>query len=524
MPAPPPQLKVLFVSSEVAPFAKTGGLADVSGALPRALRDRGVDVRVVTPLYAGFDWGPLERLEGTLRVPTWWGPARAAVRRGALPRSDVPVYFLEYHRYFDRPYLYGPPGDGYPDNLERFTFLSRGALEACKALDFWPDVIHANDWQTALVPVYVNTVEWARPLHGAATVFSIHNMAYQGVHDPGALFITGLGREHLNPAEFEHFGTLNLMKAALRHATLLSTVSPTYAHEIQTPAFGHGLDGVLRERGGDLVGILNGIDVEEWNPATDPWVAAPFTAGDLSGKAACKAALQREAGLPVDPRVPVFGVIGRLTSQKGFDVLATCLEQVLSWDVQVVLLGSGDGEAEHFFGSLSQRRRDRFRAWIGFDDGLAHRIEAGSDFFLMPSRFEPCGLNQMYSLRYGTLPIVRETGGLADTVHSYRQETGEGNGFVFHDLTPDALAGTIGWALATWHQRPGHIEGMRRQAMAEDFSWRHEAEGYEQLYLEAYRRRRGHEFGGLRPRPPEDHAPVPGSVARRRARVKARRG
>jgi starch synthase len=524
MAAPLPQLKVLFVTSEVAPFAKTGGLADVSGALPRALRDRGVDVRVVTPLYAGFDWNALQALEGAVRVPMWWGPARAAVRLGTLPRSDVPVYFLEYHRYFDRPYLYGPPGDGYRDNLERFTFLSRGALEVCKAIDFWPDVIHANDWQTALVPVYVNTVEWAQPLHAAATVFSIHNMAYQGVTDLDAMFITGLGREHCNSSEFEHFGSLNLMKAALRHATLLSTVSPTYAHEIQTPAFGSGLDGVLRERGGDLVGILNGIDVEEWNPAIDPELAATFTAEDLSGKAACKAALQREAGFPVDPGIPIFAAVGRLTSQKGSDILAHCLERVLSWNVQVVLLGSGDREAEQFFSSLSQRRPDRFRAWIGFDDGQAHRIEAGADFFVMPSRFEPCGLNQMYSLRYGTLPIVRETGGLADTIHNYRQETGDGNGFVFQDLTPDALADTIGWALATWHQRPGHIEAMRHHAMAEDFSWRHESEGYEQLYLDAYRRRRGHEFAGLRPAPPGGHAPVPHSVTQRRARAKARRG
>ena len=518
---PEPRLKVLFVTSEAAPFAKTGGLADVSGALPRALRERGIDVRVVMPLYAGFDWNALQRLEGVIRVPMWWGVARAGLRLGKLPRSDVPVYFLEYHRYFDRLHLYGPPGDGYPDNLERFTFLSRGALEVCRALNFVPDVIHANDWQTALVPVYVNTVEWAKPLHGAASVFSIHNMAYQGVADGGSMFVTGLGREHYNSTEFEHFGSLNLMKAALRHATLLSTVSPTYAQEIQTPAFGNGLDGLLRERGGDLVGILNGIDTEEWDPATDPYLPANFSAEDLSGKAVCKAALQQEAGLPVNPRIPLFGVVGRLTSQKGFDILANCLEQILSWDAQVVLLGTGDREAEHFFWSVSSRRRDRFRAWIGFDNGLAHRIEAGADFFVMPSRFEPCGLNQMYSLRYGTLPIVRATGGLADTVHGYHQESGEGTGFVFHDLTPDALASTIGWAVATWYQRPAHVQAMRRRAMAEDFSWRHEAEGYERLYLEAYRRRRGHSLEGFRPAPPA-HGPVPASVAKRRRRTKHR--
>ncbi len=267
-------LKVLFVASECAPFAKTGGLADVVGALPIALRRHGVDVRIVMPLYAGMPWTEFEVLDGSLVVPMYWGQASARVRVGKLPRSDVPIYCLEYNRYFDRPYLYGPPSQGYSDNLERFTFLSRGALEICKALGFIPDVIHCNDWQTALVPVYLNTFEWAQPLHGTASIYSIHNLAYQGVLESGALFITGLGREHYNPGEFEHFGALNLTKAALYHSTLLSTVSPTYAREIQTGAYGCGLDGVLASRSRDLRGILNGIDVDEWNPATDPFIPA----------------------------------------------------------------------------------------------------------------------------------------------------------------------------------------------------------------------------------------------------------
>ncbi|MBI5070367.1 MAG: glycogen synthase GlgA [Deltaproteobacteria bacterium] len=508
MPDPQP-LRVLHVASEVAPFAKTGGLGDVCGALPKALRRRGIDVRVVVPLYAGMDWESLERLDGTIEVPMWWGPARAAVRLGHLPGSDVPVYFLEFHRYYDRPYIYGRPGDGYEDNLERFTFLSRGALELAKALHLAPDVIHAHDWQTALVPVYVNTVEWARPLHGAATVFTIHNLAHQGVTDGGAMFVTGLGQHHYNPGEFEHFGSLNVMKAALHHSTLLSTVSPTYAREIQSAAHGCGLDGILRSRHRDLHGILNGIDVEEWNPATDRHLPAHFSAASLEGKAACKAALQAEAGLPVNPKVPLFGVVGRLTPQKGLDILAHCMERVLSWDVQVVLLGAGDREAEHFFGSLSDRRRDRFRAWIGFSEPRAHRIEAGADFFIMPSRFEPCGLNQLYSLRYGTLPIVRATGGLVDTVEGYREASGEGTGFLFSDLTPDALANTLGWAASTWYDRPGHVDAMRRRAMAQDFSWARAAEAYERLYLEAYRRRRGHAFAG----PPGGATPAPGARA-----------
>jgi starch synthase len=489
-------LKVLVVASEVAPFMKTGGLGDVVGALPKALRQRGLDVRVVAPLYAGMDWDALERLDGTLHVPMWWGTARAASRLGHLPGSEVPVYFLEYHRYFDRPWLYGPPGEAYDDNLERFTFLSRGALELCKAIGFWPDVIQANDWQTALVPVYVNTVEWAQPLHGAATVYTIHNLAYQGVGDGGALFVTGLGPEHYHPGELEHFGALNLAKGALHHATVLSTVSPTYAREIQTPEYGCGLDGVLQGRRGDLFGILNGIDVEEWNPATDPLIAQGFSAARLAGKEVCKAALQREAGWPENPRTPLFGVVGRLTVQKGFDVLAHCMDRVLAHDAQVVLLGTGDRDAERYFGHLAARRPDRFKAWLGFDNALAHRIEAGADFFVMPSRFEPCGLNQLYSLRYGTLPIVRATGGLADTVQNYVEATGDGTGFVFGDLTPDALYDTIGWALSTWYDRPAHVAAMRRRAMERDFSWAVSAEAYERLFLEAYRRRRGHEFTG----------------------------
>ncbi len=487
-------LKVLFVSSEVAPFAKTGGLADVSGALPKALRARGVDVRVVTPLYAGMNWDAQEKLDGALDVPMWWGTASAGVRLGALPGSEVPVYFLEYNRYFDRPHLYGPPGDAYADNVERFTFLSRGALEASKALGFFPDVIHANDWQTALVPVFVDTVEWGKPLHAVPTVYTIHNLAYQGVTDGGATFVTGLGGEHYNAGELEHFGALNLTKAALRHGTMLTTVSPTYAREIQSPEHGFGLDGVLRERGGDLVGILNGIDTGTWDPSSDPHLPARFERGRLEGKDACKEALQAEAGFPMRADVPLFGAIGRLTAQKGYDVLAHCMDRVLGWDLQFVLLGSGDADAQRYFEGLAARRPDKFRAWLRFDDGLAHRIEAGADFFVMPSRYEPCGLNQMYSLRYGTLPVVRATGGLRDTVQSYREDTGDGTGFVFQDLSPEALANTMGWALSTYYQRRAHVREMRRRAMEQDFSWAGAAEAYDHLYRDAYRRRRGHDF------------------------------
>ena len=489
-----PAIKVLFVASEVAPFRKTGGLADVAGTLPKALHRRGIDVRVVMPLYSGIKWTDLEPLDGTLSVPMYGGMLRAGVRLGRLPGSEVPIYFIEYNRFFDRPYLYGPPGQAYPDNLERFTLLSRGSLELCRALGFIPDVVHANDWQTALLPAYINTVEWGRPLHGSATVFTIHNLAYQGSFDGGSMFITGLGREHYHAGEFEHFGDVNLMKGAIAHSTMLSTVSPTYAREIQTPEYGFGLDGVLAARHADLRGILNGIDFDEWNPAADPLLPARFDAYDQTGKVTCKSALQKEVGLPVRPDVPVFGIIGRLTPQKGFDVLDHALESLLKWDLQMVLLGSGDPEAERFFAALAYRRGDKFRAYIGFDDGLAHRIEAGSDFFVMPSRFEPCGLNQMYSLRYGTLPIVRATGGLLDTVQNYDETSGTGTGFMFGDLTVDGLTNTIGWALSTYFHRPSHIQQMRRAAMIQDSSWERAAGAYERLYTDAYARRRGHGF------------------------------
>jgi starch synthase len=489
-------VKILFVASECAPFAKTGGLGDVVGALPKALHALGMDVRVVLPLYAGMDWRALDRLEGTLGVPVGSGTAWCGVRMGRLPGSEVPIYFLEHNHYFDRPHLYGPPGGDYPDNLERFAFLSRGSLELCKALGWIPDVVHANDWQSALAPVYVNTVEWAQPLHGTASIYSIHNLAYQGVFDPRAIPITGLGSEHLNARELEHFGTLNLTKGALYHSTLLSTVSPTYAREIQTGPFGAGLDGVLRERSADLRGILNGIDPTEWDPATDPRLAAHYDARDLSGKAICKTALQREAGLAERPEVPLFALVGRLVGQKGVDVLAAALPRILEWDLQVVLLGTGDADVERHLTWLAGVHRDRFAVWIGFDDARAHRIEAGADFFLMPSRFEPCGLNQMYSLRYGTLPIVRATGGLADSVVQYDESSGEGTGFRLDDLTPESLGDTIGWALATWHQRPEHVARMRLRAMAQDFSWARAAGEYRALYHAAYERRRGHPYRG----------------------------
>ena len=468
-------LNVLFVASECGPWAKTGGLGEVIGALPKALDKLGLDVRVVMPLYAGMPWDEFEPLEGVLSVPMWFGTAHGRIRLGRLPGSRVPVYALEHHRYFDRPHLYGPPGEAYPDNLERFAFLSRGALELTKALGIVPDVIHAHDWQAALVPVYVDTVEWAQPLNGSATIYTIHNLAYQGVYDGGAMIITGLGPEHYHSREFEHFGTLNLTKAALYRSTLLTTVSRNYAGEIQTPAFGCGLDGVLAERWSDLLGVLNGIDSEEWNPATDPRLAAHFDANDLAGKAACKAALQREAGLPERPTVPLLALVTRLAPQKGTDVFAHALERILAWDVQVVMLGSGDPEAERFFVARARAHPDRFRAWFPFDDARAHRVQAGADFFVMPSRFEPCGLGQLYAMRYGSIPIVHAVGGLRDTV------TDPGTGIVFASPTADALLAAVERAVALFRDPIAHA-ATRAAAMTRDSSWARSAKHYLDVY------------------------------------------
>jgi starch synthase len=310
------------------------------------------------------------------------------------------------------------------------------------------------------------------------------------VAGPGAIGVTGLGSEHFNSAEFEHFGTFNIMKAALHHATMVSTVSPTYAREIQTSAHGFGLDGVLRGRAGDLRGILNGIDVHEWDPTRDPHLPAHFDADDLTGKAACKAALQREAGLAERDDVPVFGLVSRLIRQKGLDVLLAALERILALDLQVVALGTGDADLEAGLARFGADARGRLRFFREFNNARAHRIEAGADFFLMPSRFEPCGLNQMYSLRYGTLPLVRATGGLADTVVNYDERARSGTGFVMGDLNPSSLFDTVGWAVSTWYDRPDDIARMRRVAMAVDNSWEHAAREYEALYREAVARRR----------------------------------
>ncbi|MCC6733514.1 MAG: glycogen synthase GlgA [Candidatus Omnitrophica bacterium] len=487
-----PSLKIFFSASEVAPFAKTGGLADVVGALPKYLAHLGHDVRVVMPLYRGISRAALERHPQPLGVPVGWGEKWGAVWEGRLPKSEVPIYFLENDSLYDREGIYGAKESAFGDNLERYAFLSRGTLQLSKLLGFVPDVFHVHDWMTAAVSIYLNTWEKETPWGKAASVLTIHNLAHQGWFPKDELPTLQLDWSHYNFLELEAYDKINVLKGGIYHSTCLTTVSPSYALEIQTPAFGFALDGVVRARADSLFGILNGIDETIWDPSSDPNLPANYNAEDLSGKAVCKAELQREAGLPVNPDIPLIGMVSRFDKQKGYDVLAEAIPRILGeLDVQLVLLGTGEYWAETFFGTLSHHHPERIQAWVGFNPALAHRIEAGSDFFLMPSHFEPCGLNQMYSQRYGTLPIVHAVGGLEDTVENFDEETGEGTGFKVYDLNADSLFDVIGWAVWAFYQRPGQILAMRRRAMQKHFSWDQPAREYEKVYQKAVRRRTG---------------------------------
>ncbi len=488
-------LSILISASEAVPFIKSGGLADVVGVLPRYLRRMGHDVRLVLPRYYRIDRKKLGlvRIPGVLVVSMGAaGEEYCAVYEGRIPDTDIPVYFLEHEGYFGRSGMYDENNVEFPDNDRRFIFFSKGSLELCKMIDFHPDVIHANDWHTAAIPLLLNTT-YRRDSHvgGAATLLTIHNMQYQGSFPPAAMEFLGVGWEHFTFLGVEKDDRVNLLKGGIYHATLLNTVSEGYAAEIRTPAHGWGLEGVVRERGADLFGILNGVDYAEWAPETDPYIAANYSAGAPDGKRTCKADLQKTLGLPVREDVPLIGMVGRMAKQKGIDVFAEALPRLLGLDLQIAMLGEGEPWAHFYFGSMAVKHGDRFAAVIGYENPLAHKIEAGADFFLMPSAFEPCGLNQMYSLRYGTLPIVRATGGLDDSVENFDEKLLTGTGFKFHDLTAGAIFDTVGWAVHTWYNRKDAMEKLRKNAMAMRFTWEDAAGKYERLYHMAVRRRKG---------------------------------
>jgi starch synthase len=474
-------MKVLFAASEVAPFAKTGGLADVAGGLPRALAGLGHDVRVVLPRY-GRIAPPQFGLKhaAAFQVPLASWRERCEILQGRLGR-DVIAYFVQKDIFYDRPELYGTVFGDYPDNAERFIFFSRAILELCRALEFSPDIVHCNDWQTGLVPLYLRTLYRDETLfRGTRTVFTIHNLGYQGIFRPADLPLTGLGGEVFTPKVLEFWGNMNFLKAGIVSADAVTAVSSTYGREIQTPEYGYGLDGVLRDRADDLYGIVNGIDQEDWDPARDTAIARPYSAARVEGKAVCRGALLRELGLP-DRTGPVIGMVSRLTDQKGLDILVDALPAVMALDVALVVLGSGDELYHRRFEELSGAYPGRMRVLLRYDENLARRIYAGSDVFLMPSRYEPCGLGQMHALRYGSVPVVRRTGGLADTVIDHNARTGRGTGFVFDEYTPAALTACIERAVGIFTDRAAWKRIMRA-GMRVDFSWKSSAREYEKVY------------------------------------------
>jgi len=487
---------IVFVASEGVPFAKTGGLADVVGALPRAVAELGHQASVFLPCYRRV-WESKHDLAATgltLRVPVGSQVVEGHVHETRLPHSDVPVYLIDQPRYFDRDGLYQHLGNDYGDNCERFVFFQRAVLEAIPGLGLQPDVVHCNDWQTGLIPVYLKTLYGRIPqLASTGTLLTIHNLAYQGVFWHWDMPLTGLDWNLFHHDALEFHGSLSFMKAGLVFADMLSTVSPTYAREIQTPKQGAGLDGLLRRRSDDLRGIVNGIDVRTWSPKHEPMIAAQYDADTVEiGKPVCKAWLQKRAGLPVRPEVPLFAQIGRLDPQKGWDLLAKVADRFLERDVQLVVLGTGNARYHEYLEELTRRHPDKVWTYLGFSDELAHQIEAGADVFLMPSLFEPCGLNQLYSLAHGTVPVVHATGGLVDTVVDLTPKThvdGTATGFVFHEPAPGALWETLNRVLNTWPDR----ETWRRlvqTGMRQDWSWSRSARQYVEIYEEIRDRRR----------------------------------
>jgi starch synthase len=476
-------MKILFVASEGLPFSKTGGLADVVEALPKALVALGHEVAVVLPRYRNTKAVAVAKpsltiaLGDTLRFP-------AIVDGGVL--RGVRYYFVEDSEYFDREQLYGVAGKDYPDNAERFAEFCRAVIEFTKHV-WMPDVVHCHDWQSALVPVLLRTQYTADfTLQGLPVVFTIHNMGYHGQFKRDTLRKIGLPASLFRVEAMEFFGDVNFLKGGLVFSDYLTTVSRRYAEEIQTAEYGHGLDGVVRHRADCLVGILNGVDYAAWNPENDKLVAANYSPRDLSGKLVCKRDLLEAFSLPAETMgKPVFGIISRFTDQKGFDLLADVAPDLLTEDLTIVALGTGEPKYEKLFHELARLYQGRIAVKVAYDNVLAHKIEAGADTFLMPSRYEPCGLNQIYSLKYGTVPVVRATGGLDDTIEQFDPGTGQGTGFKFQEYDGAALLGAVRQALAAYRD-PASWRRLQLNGMAKDFSWRASALEYARLYERAW--------------------------------------
>jgi starch synthase len=463
--------RILMVASEAAPYAKTGGLADVLGALPQALRELGHEVTVLLPRYAQTKAFAARRVWDNLLVRLGNRTYSVAIFQS---ESDAAYLFLDFPEFYDRPGLYGEKNADYPDNHLRFGLLARAALEVVRRL-FAAEIIHCHDWQTALLPAYLRTLPGDPTFTGICTLTTIHNMAFQGLFPAAARGELGLPASIFHREGAEFYGNLSFLKAALMYSDALSTVSRRYAEEIQTPEYGAGLDGVLRKRSAVLHGILNGVDYAQWNPETDALIPATYSAADLAGKQICKRELLRESGLPEDAiGKPLIGIVSRFTDQKGADLIGAAANELFAEDVCLTALGSGDPVYEKMFRDLAETYPDRVAVRVGYDEAFAHRIEAGADIFLMPSRFEPCGLNQIYSLRYGTVPVVRATGGLDDTIN-------ETTGFKFAAYSIAALLGALREAIAAYRDRP-RWTALIKHGMAKDYSWTASAREYGRLY------------------------------------------
>ncbi len=473
-------MKILFTASECVPFIKTGGLADVVGALAPVLARKGHDVRVILPLYSAIPEKYVKAMHHVtdFEVDLGWRKQYCGIE--ALEQDGVTFYFVDNKYYFGRSYIYGLGGDEY----ERYGFFCRGVLNALPLIGFIPDIIHANDWQTGMIPAllkiqYAHFPDFAK----IKTVYTIHNLQYQGVFGIDQFKdVFGLGDSIFTADKIEHFGTANCMKAGIVYADEITTVSPSYAEEIQTAYYGERLDGLLRAKRNHLSGVLNGIDVDDYNPATDKQIPFNYSLEDMSGKAADKKALQEQLGLQVRPDVPVIGMVGRLSNQKGLDLVDYIIGELMEEDIQLVVLGMGDAKYFNLFSWAEQQYAGRVAARFQMDIQLSHRIYAGADLFLMPSQFEPCGLSQMIALRYGTIPVVRETGGLRDTVLSYNEANGAGNGFSFFNYNAHDMLYTIRRAIWFYKNRPDVWQTLQTRGMEGDYSWTNSADTYLSLY------------------------------------------
>jgi len=483
-------MKILFATSEISPFSRAGGLADVSADLPLALARMGHEICIATPKYRQTRRvkPPLKLLNTHLEVPISWMKKTAQIYQSSLAEK-VSVYFIGRDDLYDREGLYGNEYGDYQDNAERFIFFSRAVLELCLALDLRPDIIHSNDWQTGLIPVYLKTLYAHAPsLKSTASLFTIHNLGYQGLFWHYDLHLTGLGWELFTPKALEFFGKLNLMKGGIVFADILNTVSPNYRKEILTPANGFGLEGVLKNREADLYAVLNGVDYQVWDPSRDPLLSATYTPSNLENKKVCKANLQGLFHLKKKGELPVIAIISRFLDRKGLDLVSRIFPRLMELEIEVILMGQGLEQYQTWALEMAGKYPGFIGLEMGYNGPLAHQIQAGADILLMPSRYEPCGLDQLYALKYGTIPIVRAVGGLEDTVEEYNPQTDQGTGFKFKEYEVEKLFQTIQRALSFYRDKP-RWKRLIQRAMNQDFSWEKSASQYESLYQKALKKK-----------------------------------